>query len=134
MERPSEKKPKRKKEPKPLNRDKAKRYTCIICPACCELETDGIEVNGATCQRGEAFARQETVMPLRVVTTTVRAQTTEGDKMVPVKTTCAVPMARIQEIMKAIKALRLAEAPSYGSLITVDAVEDPVELIVTGQV
>jgi CxxC motif-containing protein len=123
----------KKKADKPLERTKARQFTCIICPTCCELETDGEGVNGARCPKGEAFARQEMVAPLRVITTTVRCQTNQGVKMVPVKTTCPVPIARIFEIMKEIKALRLSEVPPYGSLVTVDTLEEPVELVVTGQ-
>ena len=128
----AEKKSKRKPD-KPLDRTKARRFTCIICPTCCELETDGSDVNGARCPKGEAFALQEMVMPLRVITTTMRCETAEGVRMIPVKTTSAVPMERIFEIMKAIKALRLSEVPPYGSLVTVDTLEEPVELVVTGE-
>ena len=126
------KKKSKRKTDKPLDRTKAKQFTCIICPTCCELETDGSEVNGALCPKGESFARQEMVMPLRVITTTVRCETAEGVRMIPVKTTSPVPIARIFEIMKWIKALRLSRVPPYGSLITVDTLEEPVELLVTG--
>jgi len=128
------KKKKTKKTPKPLDRTRAKQFTCIVCPACCELETDGVEVNGARCPKGEQFALQEMVMPLRVVTTTVRAETTGRIRMVPVKTEAPVPMARIAEIMKEIKALRLAKVPSMGAKIVTGPRETPVEWIVTGEV
>jgi len=127
------KKKSKRKTDKPLDRTKAKQFTCIICPTCCELETDGSDVNGARCPKGEAFARQEMVMPMRVITTTVRCDTAEGVRMIPVKTTCPVPMARIFEIMKGIKALRLSEVPPYGSLVTVDTLAEPAELVVTGE-
>ena len=128
-----EKKKKAKKTEKPLDRTRAKCYTCIVCPTCCELETDGVEVNGARCPKGQSFAIQEMVMPLRVVTTTVRVETHEGNRMIPVKTTAPVPMARIFEIMKEIKALRLPEVPSMGAKITIGPVESPTELVVTGE-
>jgi CxxC motif-containing protein len=125
-------KKKKRKERKPLDKDKATTITCIVCPTCCDLETDGAEVNGARCLKGENFALQEVVMPLRVVTTTVRCEIREGVRMIPVKTTAPVPLARIFEIMKSIKALRLSRVPGYGSLIHVDTPKEPVELIVTG--
>jgi CxxC motif-containing protein len=126
-------KKKKSKERKPLDKDKATTMTCVVCPTCCALETDGAEVNGARCLKGENFARQEVVMPLRVVTTTVRCETREGVRMIPVKTTAPVPMAQIFEIMKSIKALRLYRVPGYGSIIRVDTLKEPVELIVTGE-
>jgi CxxC motif-containing protein len=134
MEKPLEKKPKAKrKAEKPLNRDKAKRFTCIVCPACCDLETDGVDVNGARCPKGEAFARQEMVAPLRVITTTVRSETSKGLRMVPVKTTCPVPLALIPEVMKQVKALRLSEIPVIGTRFTTGSSSEPVEWIVTGE-
>ncbi|MBN2031714.1 MAG: DUF1667 domain-containing protein [Deltaproteobacteria bacterium] len=127
-------KKKTKKIAKPLDESRAKRYTCIVCPTCCELETDGIEVNGARCPRGERFALQEMVMPLRFVTTSVRAQIPEGTMMIPVKTAYPVPMARVFEIMKEIKALRLSEIPPIGAKVTAGSAESPTEWIVTGEV
>jgi CxxC motif-containing protein len=134
MEKPAGKKTKRKKEPKPLNKDKAKRYTCIVCPACCDLETDGVEVNGARCPKGGAFARQEMIAPLRVVTTTVRCETSKGVRMVPVKTVCSVPLALIPDVMRQVKALRLSEIPAIGTLFKTGSSSEPVEWIVTGEV
>jgi len=134
MQKTSEQRPKRKKPEKPLNRDKAKRYTCIVCPACCDLETDGVEVNGARCPKGEAFARQEMIAPLRVVTTTVRSETSKGGRMVPVKTVCSAPLTLISEVMKQVKALRFSEIPAIGTRFTTGSSSEPVEWIVTGEV
>jgi CxxC motif-containing protein len=133
MEKSSEKKTKRKKEPKPLNKDKAKRYTCIVCPACCDLETDGTDVNGARCPKGEAFARQEVIMPLRLITTTVRCEISKGTKLLPVKTSCPVPLSRVPEMMRQIKALRLSEIPAIGTRLTTGSASEPVEWVVTGE-
>ncbi len=126
------KKTKHKTE-KPLDKDKAKRYTCIVCPACCELETDGEEVNGARCPKGDAFARQEMIMPLRVITTTVRCETPKGLRMLPVKTACPVPLSRISGIIRQIKCLHLSEIPPIGSRISTTSAEEPIEIIVTGE-
>lgn len=127
------KKRKTKKIRKPLDRARVKQFTCIVCPRCCELETDGVEVNGALCPKGEDFALQEMIMPLRVVTTTVRTETAEGIRMVPVKTASPVPMDRIFEIMNEIKALHLSEVPAMGAGIKTGLEKIPVEWIVTGE-
>jgi CxxC motif-containing protein len=126
------KKKSRQKPEKPLDRSKARRFICIICPNCCELETDGTVVIGSRCPKGEAFARQEMVMPLRVITTTVRCETSKGVRMLPVKTACPVPLSRVPEIMEQIKSLRLSEVPPIGSRIEAGSAAEPVELIVTG--
>jgi CxxC motif-containing protein len=128
------KKKKAKRTEKPLDRTKAKQFTCIVCPRCCVLETDGVEVNGARCPKGEGFALQEMVMPLRVVTTTVRVETSEGTRMIPVKTSVPVPMARIFETMKEIKAIRLSGIPAMGAKIMAGPLESAIEWVVTGEV
>ena len=127
------KKKRKDKDRKPIDKEKARYYTCIVCPACCDLETDGVEVNGARCPKGEAFARQEMIAPLRVITTTVRCEISTGTKLLPVKTSFPVPLTRVPELMRQIKALRLSEIPAIGSKITAGPPEDPIELIVTGE-
>jgi CxxC motif-containing protein len=134
MEKSAEKKPKRKKEAKPLNKDKARRFTCIVCPACCDLETDGVEVNGARCPKGEAFAKQEMIAPLRIITTTVRCETSGGVRMVPVKTACPVPLALIPSVMKQVKALRFSEIPLIGARFETGSPSESLEWVVTGEV
>lgn len=124
----------KRKPDKPLDRSKVRKFTCLVCPACCELETDGINVNGARCPKGEAFALQEMVMPMRIVTTTVRCDTPEGPRMIPVKTASAVPLEKIFEIMKGIKALRLTDVPAIGTRIRAGSAKNPVDLVVTGEV
>ncbi len=108
------------------------KYTCILCPNCCELLTDGHDVTGARCDKGEGFARQEAIMPLRVLTTTVRCETPHGVKMLPVKTTSAVPLARFPEIMKLIRTLRLSEIPPIGTRLPLEGPSESLEIRVTG--
>lgn len=110
-----------------------KKFVCIICPQCCELETDGSEVVGARCKKGEEFARQEAILPLRVITTTIRYKKNGPEKMIPVKTACPVPLPRIHDIMRQIKQVRLSEVPAIGSRITVADDSDSLELLVTGE-
>jgi CxxC motif-containing protein len=123
----------RRKAEKPLNKEKAKLYTCIVCPVCCELETDGVEVNGARCPKGEAYARQEIIMPLRVLTTTVRCDAPAGTRMLPVKTANPVALREISTIVREIKALRVSGIPAVGSTISLEFSGRPIMLLVTGE-
>jgi len=123
----------RRKAEKPLNKERTKRYTCLVCPLCCELETDGAEVNGARCSKGEAFAMQEIIMPLRVLTTTVRCDAPTGTKMLPVKTASPVPLHQISTIVREIKALRVSGIPAIGSTISLEFSGQPIMLLVTGE-
>jgi CxxC motif-containing protein len=110
-----------------------KTFICIICPKCCELETDGKEVKGAKCKRGKEFALQEAVLPVRVITTTIRSEAKEARRMIPVKTACPVPLEDIPQIMRHIKGVTISEIPALGSRITVSGYSEPIELIVTGE-
>ena len=110
-----------------------KHYVCIVCPKSCELETDGTEVAGAGCKRGEKFARQEMVLPMRVITTTVRFNAKKRTRIIPVKTAAPVPLENIPSIMAGIKALRPRKVPPIGSRIKVKGAREPIELIVTGE-
>jgi CxxC motif-containing protein len=105
-----------------------KHYPCIVCPKGCELVTDGTGVIGARCKKGEAFALQEWISPLRVLTTTIRVGKGRG-RMVPVKTACAVPLARMTELIRQIKAVRLEETPAQGDRFQAGEIE----IIVTGE-
>ena len=112
---------------------KRKKFICITCPKCCELETDGSEVSGARCKKGEEFASQEVILPLRVITTTIRYETKEGIKMIPVKTASPVPLLQITGIMQHIKQVQLSKIPPIGSRITLTSTSEPIELIITGE-
>lgn len=114
--------------PEPL-----KHYICIVCPKSCELETDGTEVAGAGCKRGEKFARQEMVLPMRVITTTVKFSSKKKTRIIPVKTASAVPLEDIPSIMERIKGLRPREVPPVGSRVKVNGDQEPIELIITGE-
>jgi CxxC motif-containing protein len=130
-----EKKPKKKKKEKPpvVFSGPTKNYICITCPNCCALETDGTQVAGARCPKGEVFACQEWIAPRRVITTTVRIETGKEAHILPVKTASPIPITRLQAVMEAIKALRLKEVPPLGSRITVIEGPEPLDIIVTGE-
>ena len=90
--------------------------TCICCPMGCNLrvELDGeriISVTGNSCKRGEEYARQECVAPVRVITASVPVV---GGKLarVSVKTAAPVPKNRIFDVMDAIRTIT-AKAPVH---------------------
>jgi CxxC motif-containing protein len=130
---PANAKKKKKGKPKIIFTGPTKQYICLICPNCCALETDGTQVADARCKKGQDFACQEWVEPLRVITTTIRVETEKGTHIIPVKTAVPVPLAQFSTIMKRIKSLRLREVPSLGSEITLSDDPEPLEIILTGE-
>ena len=103
---------------------------CIMCPMGCHLtvKKDGekIEVSGNSCIRGEKFAQEEIVCPMRVLTTSEK--TDKGIKSC--KTTKPVPKAKLFECMKEIEKLRLKNA-KYGEIIIHNILGTGADVIIT---
>lgn len=83
------------------------KKTCIICPNGCDLEINvdeqqNIDVKGASCPRGEEYARREVLHPVRTIATSIRVK--NGSKpLVSVRLDKPVPKEHIMEIMDIIK-------------------------------
>lgn len=123
---------KRKVKAKVVFSGPTKEYICLTCPNCCALETDGTQVAGARCEKGQAFACQEWIEPRRVLTTTLRIETEKGAYILPVKTGSPVSLSNLSAIIKALKALRLTEKPPIGTRIAVPGLPESLKIIVTG--
>jgi len=68
-----------------------KRIICTICPLACKIHvfqdaSGNIVTEGAGCERGEKFAKQELIQPKRILTTTVRVIHDGKTALLPVKT------------------------------------------------
>ncbi|MBQ9264536.1 MAG: DUF1667 domain-containing protein [Clostridia bacterium] len=79
--------------------------TCINCPVGCRMEVthEGeqvLSVKGNTCKRGDSYARQECVAPLRMVTAV--APVREREMPVSLKTRTPIPKKLIDDCMRAV--------------------------------
>ena len=77
--------------------------TCINCPLGCRMTADVqdgevVRVTGNSCKRGETYARQECVRPMR--TLTASAPVAGSRCPVSVKTSCPIPRERIDDCME----------------------------------
>ena len=84
-----------------------KQLTCVGCPAGCmitiELDGDNIlSITGNTCDIGEQYARQEAVMPMRILTSTVKV-TDCPYRVLPVTTDREIPLKMIGQVMEIIR-------------------------------
>ena len=109
-----------------------KTLTCIECPIGCTIEVEmengvPVSVKGNTCPRGKAYAENEVVCPVRVVTSTVKA---DNGRPVPVKTAKPVKKSEIAAVMKKINEARCKLPVKIGDVIIGD-VSDGVALIAT---
>lgn len=112
-----------------------RELTCICCPIGCQITVtleDGKvqKVEGNTCKRGEAYAREETTCPVRVVTSTVRAEAGKGE-MVSVKTCKPIPKDKIMECMREINSVKVVAPVKAGDVIVKDVAGTGVDVIAT---
>ncbi len=107
-----------------------KHLTCIECPMGCALEA-GVEngkavwVKGNTCPRGKAYAENEVVCPMRVVTSSVRAS---DGRMIPVKTDRPVKKSGMFDVMKKINAVHPDGEVRLGQVL-VENIADGADLV-----
>ena len=107
---------------------------CIACPMGCRILVSrshgDVVVAGHGCKRGEAYAREETLSPKRIVTAVVFSPS--GDpRYVPVKTDKPVPRDRIAHLLKAIYRIKLQPPVSAGTVILKDFEGTGVNVVVT---
>ena len=96
-----------------------KLLTCVECPRGCQVTVkleDGkvVDVAGNFCPRGKVYAQNECVNPMRVVTSTVKA---DNGVMVPVKTDKPVLKANIFEVIKKINSVTCKTPINLGDVI-----------------
>lgn len=107
--------------------------TCIECPIGCEITVElengtPVSVQGNSCPRGKTYAESEVVCPMRVVTSTVRA---ENGEMIPVKTDKPVKKSEIFAVMRTINTTRCKLPVKIGDVIVANISEDA-NLVATG--
>ena len=114
-----------------------KEFTCIRCPMGCPLrvELEGKEirsVSGNTCRRGEEYARQEAVAPMRTVTATVRAL--HGERgVVACKTVPDVPKESIFPVLAVIRAASVTAPVHIGDVLVRNIAGTGSELVATAE-
>jgi len=115
-----------------------KRLICVSCPIGCEITVrieDGVvtRVTGNHCPRGDAYARQEAIDPMRVLPTSVRV--VDGElPLVSVKTDQPVPKRLIGEIMNYIRTLSTEAPVEIGQVLAKNLPGTNVRLVATRKV
>lgn len=97
-----------------------KELTCILCPKGCHItiEKDHEEyiINGHSCKRGLAYAKQEYENPLRGLQTTVQTIFPEYPR-VSVKLDKAVPIEQLDDIMNICHQILIDKNLTTGEII-----------------
>ena len=116
-----------------------RELTCIVCPKGCQLKVElddnnpkkVLSVEGHTCKRGEKYANDECVAPMRTLTTTAAVV---GGGVVPVKTDRTIPKELMFECMKAINAVRVPADAKLGDVIIEDLLGTGANVVTTRNV
>lgn len=115
------------------------QFNCTTCPSEClltvevERDADGNVaevrfVTGNNCPRGDKFAHQELTCPMRVLTTTV-AVSGGDEKLLPVRTAEAIPLALHAQAMDLIRGL-VIEAPIHmGDVVLENLLDTNINLV-----
>lgn len=105
---------------------------CINCPRGCHLvvnEVNGrIIVEGNFCPKGEVYATNELTNPLRTVTTTLEIES-KLYRRLPVITSAPIPKARVADLMKSLKDVRVKAPIQMGEIIVSNILDLNIDLI-----
>ena len=97
-----------------------RQLTCIICPRGCGLTADlcgeTVTVTGHTCPKGEEYAINEYLHPVRTVTATVRVSNRK-DTMVSVKTESPVAKDQMMAVMAALRQISVCAPVAIGDVV-----------------
>ena len=109
---------------------------CILCPVGCQLHVcaDGndVTVTGNLCLRGKDYGKQELLMPMRMVTATVRV--IGGRKRwCPVKTASMVPKASVPAVLNVIRSVEVASPMRLGAIACKNIASTGVDLVTTAE-
>lgn len=110
-----------------------KALICIVCPKGCHLnvdETNGYSVTGNQCKKGAEYGRDELLHPMRVVTSTVKADRGIFPRC-PVKTDHAVPKEKTFAVMEALNRVQLTCPVECGQIVIKNIAGTGTNLIAT---
>lgn len=107
--------------------------TCILCPIGCNITINKNKkkiIEGAKCDKGMEYSRNEMLNPMRILTTSVIVK--NGIiPLVSVKTNKPIPKNKIFEIIKIIKNTKVNAPIQIGDIIIKNILETGSDIIAT---
>lgn len=105
---------------------------CINCPKGCHLNVDIVDgeyvVTGNDCPRGEKYAIDELKNPLRILTTTIKINSTKYERL-PVISSSSLPKDKIMDAVKALKNIEVNAPIKLGDVIVKNILDLDVDII-----
>jgi CxxC motif-containing protein len=111
-----------------------KEIICVICPNSCRLSvwrdssTDEVQVTGYQCPRGKDYGIAEYTNPVRMLITTMQV---EGGVLpvIPVRSTEAIPKAKIFEAIKIVNEATCEAPIKMGQILIKDIANTGIDVI-----
>lgn len=118
--------------------NKEREMTCIICPNSCSLkivfdDKEELEVQGALCERGIEYGKNEIVNPVRNLTTTVKV--VNGVlPLVSVRSDRPIPKNKMAEAVKLLQSIQLEAPIAFHQIILKDMLGKGINIISTREI
>ena len=114
-----------------------KTIICTVCPQGCRIAVTGEgsridSVTGFTCPRGEAYARQEFVCPMRILTGSVRTNGV-AEPLLPVRSADRVPRDLIPECMKVLCGVKVTPPVKVRDVVVKNILNTGVDIVASGE-
>lgn len=115
---------------------KEQKICCVVCPMGCEitvLDKDGtLSTSGQGCPRGEVYAKSEYTAPVRILTTTVKAEG-YSTPVISVRSSKPIPKERLMECMEVLHHICVSEPFIIGRSIVNNILDTGADIILTNQ-
>ncbi len=112
-----------------------KEIICTVCPMGCLLQVEGnadevTSISGFTCKRGEEYGKNEFLLPVRILTTTVKTNSLKTP-LVAVRTDKPVPKTLQMDIMKEVNKVVLSKPVECYDIILNDVCNTGANIVAT---
>lgn len=87
-----------------------------------------ISIKGNSCPRGAEYAKQESIRPMRILTTTVKISGASHN-VLPVITTQAIPLDMVFACMEAIRKIKVSAPVKEGEVIAHNLLDTGADLV-----
>lgn len=115
-----------------------KIITCITCPIGCAITVRGkkeeiVSIEGNQCVRGEEYARNEFINPMRILTTTIKVIGSD-QPLVAVRSDKPIPRKMLMACMKEIVKAEVSAPVKRYDVLILNILNTGANIVATGEV
>jgi len=110
-----------------------KKIICITCPLGCDIVVRGegkkvVSIEGHTCKRGETYASDEFLAPVRILTSSVKV-TGARSPLVPVRSRTPIPKDMLLQCVEKLRTLELKAPVGLYDVVVPDILDTGVDIV-----